>query len=765
MAISDSQIEDLKERSDIVALIGQRVKLRKSGKDYQGLCPLHGERTPSFYVVPDKRIFHCFGCGQTGDVFRFFMETEGMNFVEALRFVARESGIILSEEEESPELIRQRQHEEALAALMERAVRYYEKKLWSPSGRGAQQFLQQRGISEKTARQFRLGFGGHASDDLSRALVSAGLPAAHAIEAGLCIEGRRGLFDRFSERLIIPISLPRPPHGRPVALGGRLLKSPPPGRGGVQSAKYINSPETPLYHKGQVLYALDLARTEIRKQERAVVVEGYFDVIALHQAGLASAVATCGTSLSAEHLDLLTRMAAKEVIFLFDGDSAGLRAATRAAELCAQNQVPARVVTLPDKLDPDDFVRQRGLVALEALLDQAKPAIDMLIDHALDSLGTSPSMEQQAQAVRSVRSVVLHAPEGLSRELYVSHIAERLKISESVVRTVILEPGADSTTAPVSRPPTDPRRSPSSQGPRSPNHPEASFAPANRPRETGPRNFSSGREEMRDPAGFRNQPGEASNRPASPFDDDPWIPEGTWIPEDNWEPGQSRESRSSWQSRGGGSRGDKDWGSRSRRKRSDSGRDSRGGQGRGRGDVSWKRDGSRDFGDSGDPLQQDSADAAFGATRSQALEEAVIVALLKFPVLADTVAQQGAVADIQDPYLAELAERIITCRAEGIEVEAQSLLPTLPLSQANSVREKLSEDQANLEDYNTHLGRVLDRLRLERQRSLRQASLKALHQSLSATDPATQSAMAEEHQRLLEESRRIHLRIKEREKP
>lgn len=739
MAISDSQIQELRDRSDIVALIGQRVKLRKSGKDFQGLCPLHGERTPSFYVIPDKNIFHCFGCGQSGDVFRFFMETEGMSFIEALRFVARESGIILSEEEEDPEAIRRRQHEDKLAALMERAVRYYEKKLWSASAQEAQHFLQKRGISESTARQFRLGFGGNSPDELTRALKQAGINPSEAVEAGLCIDGRRGMFDRFSGRLIIPISLPRPPHGKPVALGGRLLRSPPPGRGGMQSAKYINSPETPLYHKGKVLYGLNLARSEIRKAEQAVVVEGYFDAIVLHQAGLKNVVATCGTALTADHLDLLSRMAAKELIFLFDGDAAGMRAATRAAELCAEQQVPSRVATLPDKLDPDDFVRERGLESLQHLLKRAKPAIDLLIDQALDDLGRSPSIEEQAQAVRSVRSIVLCAPEGLSRELYISHIAERLKVAETVVRQVLLEAVPE-------------------QGPRL----QASSESQRSPRSAG-ENFSAPREGNRRAAGFSGRRQRVAGQGAA------------WYGRQNFSQGSGGNEgaggkdvtgsfstrQSAVSPRQASASPTSDWNQRS----GSQSRDTRNRDTQNRDGQNWNRG---DYFPEPRTQAQEATlpalDPAELAARSRPLEEAVIVALLKFPVLSATVAQEGSLGDFYDSALSELGEEIINCRAEGLDVDPSALLATLPLAQAREIREKLMEDAGSLEDYATHLGRVMDRLRLEKQRRQRQASLLALQQGLVPRDPASQSAFTEETQRLLEESRRIHRRIKERGK-
>ncbi len=465
MAFSDQQLEDLKSRADVVALVGRRVTLRRTGKDYVGLCPFHGEKSPSFYVIPGKQLWHCFGCGESGDIYKFYMKLDGMPFVDAVNLVARESGVMLVDEKLDPEEARRRAHLDALAELMERAVKFYEQKLWHSNGRAAQEHLVKRGVREEAARRFALGFGGHGMDELARALEKAGASVPMAVEAGLLIASQRGgrPFDRFHGRLVVPIKVPRPPHGRSVALGGRFLEGVTPSRHDQKSAKYINSPETPLYQKGAVLFGLDQARDTIRKTERAVVVEGYFDVIGVHQAGLSQAVATCGTALTQQHLELLTRTGAREILFLFDGDAAGVRAARKAAELCAREQVPARVATLPDGVDPDEFARKGGQEALEGLFARAKPAIEHLIDRALSELGPSATVEERVRAVEAVREVVLAAPDGLSRELYVASIAERLHVSVGAVQAILYEPERDDRAA---------RRGPGRAA-----EPDASFGP------------------------------------------------------------------------------------------------------------------------------------------------------------------------------------------------------------------------------------------------------------------------------------------------
>lgn len=678
MALSDSQIEDLRDRADLPALIGRRVNLRKAGKDYVGLCPFHGENTPSFYVVPNKRMWHCFGCGKSGDVFRFYMDLDGLAFPDAVRQVASESGILLVEDRADPEEARRRAHLDALAGLMDRAARFYEQHLWHPTGKPAREHLQSRGVTEEWARRFGLGFAGIARDDLARALDKAGVDPALAVETGLCIPGKNDgkLFDRFHGRLIVPIRIPRPPHGRTVALGGRHLPGLVRERPGYKAAKYINSPETPLYQKGQVLFGLDLARDGIRKEERAVVVEGYFDVLALHQAGFPLAVASCGTSLTPAHLDLLARTAAKEIVFLFDGDAAGLRASARAAELCARVQVPARVATLPLGLDPDDFARKHGLDGLQRLVEAARPALEVLLDAALAELGPNASVEERVRAVHSVRPLVLAAPEGLSRDLYVAKIAEKLGVSDGALRSELdREPARPPAAASAPRP-----NAPRPSGRPGQNHPRQPLRP--RPRE----------DRVDEP----------------PFPDQP--------PPEAWEEsGPPLESRPSGRSAPPAEPS---------------------------------------------PLQR-AAEAL--ARRTFAAEEVITVALLRFPALAATVAQEGILGDFGNPALRAVAEQVIARAQEGAEVQPELLLGAVgDARMRGALQARLTEDAGTLEEQADHLVRVLDRLKKEVRR-FRASQALLVQQRGYLQDAASTRAFEEEQQRLLEEARRLHRRIRERE--
>lgn len=662
MAFSDFQLEELKDRADLVQLIGERVELRKAGKDFVGLCPLHGERTPSFYVVPNKRIYHCFGCGETGDVFKFFMKLDGMGFVDAVKFVAHRAGMSLEEERVDPEEIARRKRQEELAALVERAVKFYEHKLFQDSGKAARDHLAERGISHESIRRFRLGFGGLAMDDLSKALEKAEVPVPLAVEAGLVIESRRGgrPFDRFHGRLIVPIRVPRPPDGRSVALGGRYLAGVTPERHDRKQAKYINSPESPLYEKGKVLYGLDQARDAIRKNERAVIVEGYFDVIGVHQAGLPLAVATCGTSLTPGHLDLLMRSGAKEVVFLFDGDAAGMRAAGRAAELCAKTQVPARVATLPGGLDPDDYARQNGVDALRTLLDGARPAVEILIERALDEAGPDPTVEDRVRAVQAVKPIVLASPEGLARDLYVGQIAERLKVSEAAVLTAL-------------------------EG-----------------RSPAPRRVD--REGPRHPVGPRRMPGlQRASAPADPYEVIEERP-----------PVSVRGPRPAERPR---------------------------------------------------PNPTQGIESVF-ARRTFDAEAGIVVVLLRHPALAPTVAQSGALAGFLHPVLKALGQQVVDAFAAQSAVDVRALLASVEeVSLRRKLVQRLDDDGVTLDDDARHLSALLDKLGQEARRMKARLALEK-QRALPQSEEARQSFELE-LQRDLEESRRIHLRIRERgqEKP
>jgi DNA primase len=416
--ISDEKLQELRDRVDLVAVVQRRVQLKRSGRDLRGLCPFHGEKTPSFYVVPDKRIFHCFGCGKTGDAIKFVMELEGKSFREAIEQLAVEAGVELAPED--PLEARRSARRAALAEVNDKACTFYERVLWEhPRGKIARDHLAQRGISVETAKAWRLGYAPNLWDALCKSLARGKVDPALVEEAGLGVPRSKGagkgtLYDRFRGRLTIPIR----ESGRIVAFGGRLLE-------GESEAKYLNSPETPLYQKGHVLFALDRAREAVRRDAVALFTEGYFDAIGLHQAGIATAVATCGTAMTERHLELVSRAGAKELVFIFDGDAAGIRAATRASELAAAAGVAARVLVPPDGEDPDETVARVGTQAGREMVVAAQPAIEFLLERELAKLPSAASAESRITAVEAVISILLAVP-GLKRDLYLQQVATKI---------------------------------------------------------------------------------------------------------------------------------------------------------------------------------------------------------------------------------------------------------------------------------------------------------------------------------------------------
>ena len=443
--LSDEKLQELRDRVDLVAVVQRRVPLKKSGHDWKGLCPFHGEKTASFYVVPDKRMFHCFGCGVSGDAIKFVMQMEGRSFREAVELLAAEAGIDLTPPD--PEEARRSARRAALAEVNEKACTFYERVLWEhPKGEVAREHLRKRGVTEDTARAWRLGYAPNLWDALVKSHALKGVDAKLIEEAGLGVPRKKGegLYDRFRGRLMVPIR----ESGRIVGFGGRLLE-------GQSEAKYLNSPDTPLYQKGMTLFALDRARESVRREGVALFVEGYFDAIGLHQAGIVTAVATCGTALTDKHLELVTKAGAKELVFVFDGDAAGMRAAQRASEIAAGQGVPARVLVPPAGEDPDETVLRVGVQGFREMLGSAQPSLEFLLDRALGQLPRGAPVEARVRAVDAVKGIVQAAPSPLARDLYVEKVAEKLDAPVEAIRRAL---------AGKSAPPPPPRPAPAPEG-------------------------------------------------------------------------------------------------------------------------------------------------------------------------------------------------------------------------------------------------------------------------------------------------------------
>ncbi|MCA1827701.1 MAG: DNA primase [Myxococcales bacterium] len=426
-SISDEKLQELRDRTDIVQVVQRRVPLKKSGHDWKGLCPFHGEKTASFYVVPDKKMFHCFGCGVSGDAIKFVMQIEGRSFREAVEQLAADAGVDLTPPD--PEEARRSQRRAQLAEVNEKACTFYERVLWDhPKGEVARTHLRERGITEDTARAWRLGYAPNLWDSLVKSHALKGVDPRLVEEAGLGVPRKKGegFYDRFRGRLTIPIR----ESGRIVGFGGRLLE-------GQSEAKYLNSPDTPLYQKGLTLFALDRARESIRRENVALFVEGYFDAIGLHQAGIQTAIATCGTALTDKHLELAAKAGAKELVFIFDGDAAGVRAAQRASEIAAAAGVPARVLVPPGGEDPDETVLRVGVQGFREMLAAAQPSIEFLLDRALEKVPKGAAIEARVRAVDSVKGIVHAAPSELAKDLYIEKVAEKIGASAELVKRAL----------------------------------------------------------------------------------------------------------------------------------------------------------------------------------------------------------------------------------------------------------------------------------------------------------------------------------------
>ncbi len=413
-----------------MAVIGRHMELKRAGRTWKGCCIFHGEKTPSFHVYPEDKHFKCYGCGAYGDVFGFLQRLEGKEFPEVVRDLAREVGIEIPEaQEDSAEQKQRRKERNEILVACDAAARYWAARLASRYGADARRYLEERGVSEESIRIFRLGVSADGWSDLAARLRDKGVGAAALKRAGLVIEKERGGgYDRFRNRLMFPIAAM---DGQVIGFGGRAL-------GEEKGAKYINTPETPLYKKSRILYGLDLAREAIRKTRRAVLVEGYFDVIGLRQAGVEGAVAVCGTALTEEHVELLQRCDCREVTILFDGDSAGLAAPAKAAAALLPAGMAGKVAVLPSGKDPDDFARERGRAGVEALLGGATALSEHLIAGAIERTCAGhpkeASLEAKLAAVRELAPFVRMAPEGLARSVFEDAIAKRLDLDAAALR-------------------------------------------------------------------------------------------------------------------------------------------------------------------------------------------------------------------------------------------------------------------------------------------------------------------------------------------
>jgi DNA primase len=427
--ISDEDVSRVRDATDIVALIGETTPLRQKGRLFWGLCPFHGEKTASFKVDPVTQLWHCFGCGLGGDVFGFVMKTQNLEFPDAVRMLADRARIEIVEEG-GPGMPQGRK--ERLIAASESAAEFFHKTLSSGRDAGSQAaraYLAGRGFGSEVAKRWRLGYAAGKRGTLAAYLATQGFARDETIEANLVLADDRGeVKDRFFDRLMFPIS---DLQGRVIAFGGRVI--------GEGQPKYLNSADTPIFHKSANMYAIDRAKSAIVSTGTAIVVEGYTDVIALHEAGIPNAVATLGTALTARHLKLLGRFA-KRIVYLFDGDEAGMRAADRAAEFLDFSSTPeagsARVdllvAVIPDRMDPADHVAAHGEAGMRAIVDDAQPLLRFVIDRRIDAHDLS-TPEGRSQALADAATVLASVRGSLLAQDYAGHVADRLRTDYATV--------------------------------------------------------------------------------------------------------------------------------------------------------------------------------------------------------------------------------------------------------------------------------------------------------------------------------------------
>jgi DNA primase len=418
--IPDETLQAIRDRISIVEVVSAYVSLKRTGRNHTGLCPFHSEKTPSFTVSDERGLYHCFGCGESGSVFTFVMKIERLEFLDAVTQLAKRAGVALPERGSDDPAAQRR---EQLYAANARAEHFFRETLASGAGAAARRYLDGRALRAQTIERYGLGFAPASGSALASWLAREKVPTELALQAGLLGRSQDGrIYDRFRGRVMFPI---RDRRGRTIAFGGRTL--------GTDQPKYLNSPETPLFHKGEGLYGVAEARDAIRAADRAVLVEGYMDALLLVQEGIPYAVATLGTALTPAQLRLLQPLGGDQltVFFFFDGDRAGRQAALRAFGVCATAGIWGRAAFLPEGFDPDSYTRQHGAAAALALLDAAPSLVDFYFDSLLPPGATLP---QRTHVADDVKRMLARVGNDVQFELLARQAAARLGLSEEIFR-------------------------------------------------------------------------------------------------------------------------------------------------------------------------------------------------------------------------------------------------------------------------------------------------------------------------------------------
>ncbi len=406
-------LDDLNSRLDIVDVVSDYIELKRAGQNYKGLCPFHSEKTPSFMVSPDKQIFHCFGCGVGGNLVHFVMKYENLSFQESLRLLAKKAGINLKEykfnSSSNNEGLR-----EKLAELHREATKVFVENL--KRSKVAQTYLRERGLTEDTIRAFSIGYALKDWRHLSNYLKDKGFHSSFILQSGMVSSGDKGSYDTFRDRIIFPIC---DIQGDIIAFGGRVMDDSQP--------KYLNSADSPLFRKGETLYGLNLAKDGIRKKEYAIIVEGYLDVMMSHQCGFGNTVAPLGTALTPGHLQKLKRFT-KKAVLVFDGDEAGKSAAKRSIPLLLEQGFAAKILLLPEKDDPDSFLRKNGNISYEKLLSKSKSVVEFIL---------TISRKDKTETVHEAIEIISAAGDMIMKEELIGELSRKADKSETVIREEI----------------------------------------------------------------------------------------------------------------------------------------------------------------------------------------------------------------------------------------------------------------------------------------------------------------------------------------
>lgn len=424
--IPEEKINEIKNAADIVDIISESVVLKKAGRNHIGLCPFHSEKTPSFTVSYEKQIFYCFGCGTGGNIFAFLMKKEGHSFPEAVKYIAGKYGVHIPDDAMTPEQKQKTNEKENLLSVNKQAMVFFSKCLIeSTAGKKARDYLRKREISEETARGFCLGYAPEGWNSLLNYMTKKNKYSPLLLDkAGLIVKknGSAGFYDRFRDRIIFPIF---DINSQVIGFGGRVMDDSLP--------KYLNSPETVVFNKSRSLYGLNAAKSECRNTETVYIVEGYFDLIALHQHGIKNSVATLGTAITPEHVKILRGIVGKEgkFILVYDSDDAGVKAAYRSTEIFDKGYADARILVLPSGYDPDSYLLEFGAESFKNSVSGALGAVSFLINRAIKKHGMS--VEGKIRIISELKNIISSVGDNVERSLYIREIAEKTDIDEAAI--------------------------------------------------------------------------------------------------------------------------------------------------------------------------------------------------------------------------------------------------------------------------------------------------------------------------------------------